>query len=84
MRIGDKTVRNAVSIIVNELETMEARMMDLQGEVASLEATVEIRDVEIYGLKNDIAELSEEVKRLDDALADTYIAQLDPKGNRDG
>jgi len=83
MRIGDRQVRGAVETIIAELETMEQRILELQNEVSTLESKLEMKDIENDKLMNDIAELSDEVKRLDDALADTYIAQLDPKAKRD-
>lgn len=39
--------------------------------------------IEIDKLQEDIAELDAEVKRLDDALADTYVSQLDPNAKRE-
>lgn len=83
MRIGDRVVRNAVETIVNELEMMESRIQELQNEVSSLESTIEMQQAEIDALTNDLTALHEENKRLDDALADTYIAQLDPKATRE-
>lgn len=83
MRIGDAVVRNAIETIVSELEAAEARIAELQNTVQSLETTIEMKDHEIDQLQNDVAELDAEVKRLDDALADTYVSQLDPNAKRE-
>lgn len=83
MKIGDKEVRNAVETIVSELENAEAMIATLNNQIADLDSKLEDRDIEIDQLKNDILELDSEVKRLDDALADTYITQLDATAKRE-
>jgi len=83
MRIGDRAVRSALETIISELESAEQRIQELQNEVSTLEGAMELAEVENHALKQDMLALQEEVKRLDDALADTYIAQLDPKAKRE-
>lgn len=83
MRIGDAVVRNAIETIVSELEASEARIQELQNTIQTLESEIELKEIEIDKLQEDIAELDAEVKRLDDALADTYVSQLDPNAKRE-
>lgn len=81
MSINDRRVRDALEVITAELEASEIEIHNLGNEISNLEHIVESKDIQIDRLMNDIEELSSEVKRLDDALADTYIAQLDPKAS---
>jgi cell division protein FtsL len=78
MRIADDSVRNAVEIVVCELEAQEAMIATLQNQVQSLEIAIETDSVEIHKLKEEVIELSTYVKELETALAEAHL--MDSKG----
>ncbi len=82
--IADRTVRDALEVVSNELEMQESRIADLENQVMNLEGDLESTQVERDNLLNDVAELNEQILDLEQALAEAYLTDTTDDGTKEG